>query len=204
LASVPIKIPEMTSLHSGKIVNLKPVEEDHIELIRKWRNAQHVTSGMIWRETITSEAQSTWLKKISKGPNSAYFVILEKEGGEPVGVVDIKKINHLHRHGEWGIFLGETSHRWKGIATEAACLLLHYSFQELGLHKVKATLIAENIASIRFHEALGFQIKGHLKDEACIKGLFHDVLLGGLLQKDFYHSRRSRKVLQDAGIALQV
>lgn len=183
-------------------MRLLPVEVDHIELIRTWRNSPQVNEGMIWREPITPEMQQTWYKKISKDANAAYFIIEEQAGGTPVGVVDIKKIDQRHRNAEWGIFMGESAHRGQGFATEAACLLLHHAFKQLKLHKVKATLLADNTASIRFHKSLGFKLEAHLRQEASIDDQFHDVLLGGLLKQDFYNAAKPQATLLEVGINL--
>ena len=93
--------------------------------------------------------------------------------------------------------------RGKGIAAEAACLLLHHAFSEWGIHKIKATLLAENTSSLRFHQSLGFAKEGFLREEVYIGGFYRDVILCGLLSSEFYQVSRVKEVLQYAGRPLE-
>jgi RimJ/RimL family protein N-acetyltransferase len=53
----------------------------------------------------------------------------------------------------------------RGIATEAARLLLDFAFGEVGLHRVFAVVDEDNPASIRVVEKLGFRREArHVKD----------------------------------------
>ena len=183
-------------------MRLVPVSQADIEQVRTWRNSEPVRSGMIRREEITPAMQQDWFAAVSKDPGCAYYVIQVLDGDISVGVVDMKKVDAIHGHGEWGIFLGETSHRGKGVAAEAACLLLHHAFGAWGLHKIKATLLAGNDASVRFHESIGFAAEGLLREEVHVEGRRQDIILGGLLASDFYQTDKVRAVLEEAGRTL--
>jgi RimJ/RimL family protein N-acetyltransferase len=52
-------------------------------------------------------------------------------------------------------------HHGRGYATEAASAMLRYTFVELGLHRVIATLDARNTRSAALLERLGLRREGH-------------------------------------------
>lgn len=187
-----------TQIDSGRLISLSPLGETDIERVRTWRNSDEVRNCMIWRGEITPKAQKDWFRMVSNNTQTAYYMIKLLDGEIPGGLVEIKKVDKNNQHEEWGIFLGETSLRGKGIAAEAACLFLHHAFSEWNIHKIKATLIAENTSSIRFHQSIGFAKEGLLREEVYIGGYYKDVILCGLLSSEFYQKNRVKKVLQTA------
>lgn len=72
-----------------------------------------------------------------------------------------------------------------GYASEAAQLLIKYAFGTLNAHKVEASVIAENAASSRVLEKLGFQQEGCRRDHMYKEGEYRDVTLWGLLPSEY-------------------
>lgn len=72
-----------------------------------------------------------------------------------------------------------------GYATEAAGALLAFGFQELGLHRVWAGCIAENIASARVMEKIGMRQEGHLRENEWMKDRWWDTLLYAILEDEW-------------------
>ena len=62
----------------------------------------------------------------------------------------------------------------KGIVTEAVELIIHFAFEEVGLHRVEAYVAPENKASIRVLEKAGFQQEGLLRKLLYINGKWVD------------------------------
>lgn len=54
----------------------------------------------------------------------------------------------------------------RGFATEAARAAMRFGFEDLGLHKITVGCIADNTASRRVIEKLGFQFLGEQRDHA--------------------------------------
>ena len=48
---------------------------------------------------------------------------------------------------------------------------------ELGVHRISAWLVADNVASARVLEKNGFQLEGRLRDKEMYKGRYWDVLM---------------------------
>ena len=75
-----------------------------------------------------------------------------------------------------------------GYATEAARAMLHFGFTELGLHRIWARCIADNVGSIRVLEKLGMQLEGRLREKEHFKGQWWDRLIFAIL--DFEQQTR--------------
>jgi len=72
-----------------------------------------------------------------------------------------------------------------GYATEAARAMLAFGFSARGLHRIYAHCIAENVASARVLEKLWMRCEGRLREHEGFKGRWWDVLLYGVLQREW-------------------
>ncbi|MCE2500026.1 MAG: GNAT family N-acetyltransferase [Dehalococcoidia bacterium] len=72
-----------------------------------------------------------------------------------------------------------------GYATEAAAAIVDFGFGELGLKRISSWCIADNVASARVLERLGFQPEGCLRHNEYFKGHWWDTLLYGLLSDEW-------------------
>ena len=71
-------------------------------------------------------------------------------------------------------FTVSPQHQCKSVATEAVSSLLGYVFGELNKHRVVARTDAENRASYRLLEKLGFRREGHFIQNIFFKGAWCD------------------------------
>ncbi len=137
----------------GNIVFRRLNLED-IELVRNWRNSQHVRQHMAYRETITPEMQLSWFHSINNSQN-LYFVFEYK--GEKIGVFNAKDIDWEKGTMETGIFIAVE----KYINTETP-LLAVLSFGDIGVRIFKmdiyAHILRSNARAIRYNKLLGFEL----------------------------------------------
>jgi RimJ/RimL family protein N-acetyltransferase len=103
-------------------------------------------------------------------------IICDIETDTPYGSVYIRDIDTHHKKAEYGIFIGVPEARGRGIGTAAARLMLRYSFEEAGLHRIYLRALADNMQAIGSYEKAGFKREGYLKDDVCINGEFKDIV----------------------------
>jgi RimJ/RimL family protein N-acetyltransferase len=70
----------------------------------------------------------------------------------------------------------------KGIMSEALAPVLSYGFDGLGLHRIEACPLADNLASNSLLVRFGFRLEGTLRDRVRFKGRFIDQLYYSLLK----------------------
>jgi [ribosomal protein S5]-alanine N-acetyltransferase len=81
----------------------------------------------------------------------------------------------------------------QGIMPEALHAVIQFGWQRMGLNRIEADCSADNAASIRVLEKIGFQREGCQRDQYLEEDGYHDLLLWGLLKREYtspnYHSR---------------
>ena len=85
-----------------------------------------------------------------------------------IGEVLLKWVSATDRQGEVG-FAFARDHHGHGYAAEAADAMLRMGFEGLGLHRISAVCIAENHASAKLLQRLGFNRQGRLVDNVWFK-----------------------------------
>jgi RimJ/RimL family protein N-acetyltransferase len=63
--------------------------------------------------------------------------------------------------------------------------MMAFGFTELGLHRISARCVAENVASARVLEKLGMRLEGRQRDKAHFKGRHWDTLLFAIRAEDW-------------------
>lgn len=72
-----------------------------------------------------------------------------------------------------------------GYATEAAQTIVDFGFRELGVHRIWADCIAENVGSAHVLERLGMKREGRLRENKYFKGRWWDTLIYGILAEEW-------------------
>jgi len=85
----------------------------------------------------------------------------------------------------------KSEHQRQGYAAEVIQLVLRYFFDELRYQKATVQIHADNSASIRLHEKLGFQLEGRLRRIVFNHGQYFDGLMYGLTVEEFHTMRES-------------
>lgn len=165
----------------GDIVYLRPITIADTDMVVKWRNEKAVVENFIYRKPVTRKDHLNWLEtKVDKGLVHQFVVCLNDDN-RAVGSVYLQHFEEENKKAESGVFMGDESIKGKGIGTEAVRLLKQYAFDELGLHKLMARVLAYNVASLKLHEKAGYNKEAYLKDELFIEGKYEDLVLFGAI-----------------------
>jgi [ribosomal protein S5]-alanine N-acetyltransferase len=102
-----------------------------------------------------------------------------------VGLCGFNYWERHHRRAEIGYDIARPL--WgRGIGTEAVAALVRFGFERMALHRIETETIADNHASVRLLEKLGFRLEG-LRREYSLEddGRFHDSAVYGLLHSEY-------------------
>jgi RimJ/RimL family protein N-acetyltransferase len=92
----------------------------------------------------------------------------------------------LERSGSGTLGYGIGTEHWgRGIATEAVREVVRYAFEELRLHRVQAWVFANNAASQRVLEKVGFSYEGVLREKVAWGDTRVDDKVFGLLRHEW-------------------
>lgn len=168
----------------GEHIRLRPMEEKDTSDIVRWRNTDFVRKNFIYQKPFTPEGHHQWVETMVRTGKVKQFMICPfAMDGKAVGSVYFRDIDPVHQKAEYGIFIGEREALGKGYGTEAARLMVAYGFEVLKLHKIMLRVLADNIGARRSYEKAGFRQEAYLRDEVCLEGIFHDVILMAVLSK---------------------
>jgi RimJ/RimL family protein N-acetyltransferase len=137
-----------------KTTELRSLELNNIEQIRKWRNSEEIGKNFIFRDKITKEQQLKWFKRIDSSENDYFFSILNK--GVLVGLTEVKKIDWNKNTGDAGLFIAP-EYQNSLIPFESTILLLDFSFYELGLKRINIKVLTDNQRAMRFNQYMGYK-----------------------------------------------
>jgi [ribosomal protein S5]-alanine N-acetyltransferase len=125
-------------------------------------------------------AAESWIGGLSERARTGIgfaWAITDRSEGILMGAISIGVHPH-HQRGEIGYWLG--SQFWNhGYMTEAATAVVGHGFRELGLHRVEASILPRNGASIRVAEKAGLLQEGMLRGYVLKGSVFEDVAIYG-------------------------
>lgn len=111
------------------------------------------------------------------------FAVAPAGGGPLIGTVSLRHYAR-DRRAELGYWL--THAAWgQGFATEAARAAVAFGFQELGLARIYAQVLAGNTASLGVLDKLGMVNEGVKRQHVSKARRLHDVVIYGLLRDEW-------------------
>jgi len=117
-----------------------------------------------------------------------YFFIIEMQKGEEwasIGTLDLFHLDWKNRVVNFGIAIGDKIYWGQGYGSDATCTALLFAFHELNLNRVELEVFEDNLRAIRCYEKIGFQHEGTRRKAFFRDGIYHDVVLMGILKDEF-------------------
>ena len=164
-------------------VRLRPLRADDADDIVRWRNDPAVAGQMFSPAPATPDDHRRWFERMQARGDRLEFVILADE--RAVGTIGLGAIDRGHGRAQYGILIGEAEARGRGIARQASELLLDHAFDDLRLHRVHLSVYADNAPALRLYRRLGFVEEGMLRQHAVRDGAPRDVVVMGILRKEW-------------------
>lgn len=149
-------------------------------MVLAWRNHPDVRRFMFTQHEIGLDEHRAWYAVASQDPARRLLIVEDHE--RPLGYV---QFNAVAAGGisDWGFYACPDAP--KGSGRRLGNAAIGYAFEKLGLHKICGQAIADNAASIRFHQRIGFTQEGVLRDQRRIDGRYHALVCFGLLRREW-------------------
>ncbi len=105
-----------------------------------------------------------------------YFTVRHEHSSELVAIIGFHSRSVAHRNAEINYEV-RPSYWGRGVATAVCRDAVHWGFASLGLVRVQATTLEENLASQRVLEKVGFEREGTLRNFRIMRGNPRDYLV---------------------------
>ena len=155
----------------GETVELRTVEAEDVPFLQEGSHHPSVrrTAGPDAPES--REVYESDLFDRIAGDDAVKLLICDD--GEPIGDVSLAPIDDRRGWANLGYWV-HPDHQGNNYATEAARLVVDHGFAELRLHRISATIHADNVPSKRVVEKLGFVHEGTKRDDDYRDGEYVD------------------------------
>lgn len=171
----------------GERIYLSPRSLEDAELFTQWLNDFETTDYTGRSGSIMSlEGEKRYLE--DKYEVEACFSIVTLDDNKLIGSIGIESINHIHRAGTLGIFIGDKDYRSKGYGTEAIRLILDYGFNYLNLNNINLHVLEFNERALNCYKKCGFKECGRRRKANFTNGKYYDLLEMDILAEEFKES----------------
>lgn len=172
-------------------IKLRALTHADLEKTLAWHNQEDISdlySGHPFPVNI--EMEQKWYEKIltSNFPLTVFGIELV-ESKELIGITVLRDINMINRVAEFGIYIGNTAERGKGLSKEATINTLLFGFFNLNLNRIFLKVLEENTPAIKLYETIGFIPEGKLRNNVFKNGEYKSELVYSLLKDEFNKNR---------------
>ena len=143
-------------------VSLVPLEARHGALTLEWMNDPEFMTLLNRTRVIGADEHERWLRALPQREDVRYFAV-EDRAGAHLGNVWLAEIDAYHRKAEVRIVIGRRDAQNAGVGTQAIDLVARAGFDDLGLQRLSAFVLAFNVRARRAFERAGFAVEGVLR-----------------------------------------
>ncbi len=181
--SVFKKIP---AVETDRLILRKMLPSDDADMFEYAKNPA-VTRFLLWDAHVSQKFTHSYLKFIQSQYASGNFYdwALElSENGKMIGTCGFSSFDIDNNTAEVGYVLSP-DYWGMGIAVEALSRVMHFGFDELGLHRIYARIMDGNAASERVAEKCGMRHEATLKSSLFVKGEYRTIKIYAILREEF-------------------
>jgi RimJ/RimL family protein N-acetyltransferase len=171
----------------GKLLTLRAIEEEDLELLNKWANDPVTQDGIGDLHFPSSmDFHRSWFQNLKNDRLNQRFVVDVPEVGI-IGISSIMNIDWRNRRAWHGLLIGESGHRRKGYGIDAIMATMRYAFDELNLERLEGSMIEYNKLSISSYcgKRLGWKQEGRRRNYFFRHGRYWDQILVGVTKQDY-------------------
>ncbi len=165
-------------------VRLRPVTEDDLPRWVEWINDPEVTRFTeLEAGTATLEGEREWFRAVTSAEHRGRNWQIEAEGRH-IGGCSLDP-DAAGRTAVFGIIIGDKTAWNQGFGGAAVREVLRLGFTEMGLHRIRLEVFAENARAIRCYEKCGFRREGYHRKARFKRGEWEDVVSMAILREEW-------------------
>lgn len=176
---------------SGNNIYLAVLEREHCKKI--WDDFEYDFQALTEPLNIghSNCKADSWFEEIQQhqgNTNIRLGIFLNDES--VIGDVALQDIDWKNRSCSVGLGIAKIEHRSKGYGTEAVKLMLEHGFNNVGLERITANTLEQNIGTQHLMKKLGFTLEGRERQAVYFAGRRWDRLNYGILRDEFNNQKK--------------
>lgn len=163
---------------AGRVLAYHQVNEDHLGPVSPARPPTFFTL-MYWRTRLAQDRED-----LRNDVALRLYLLPREQPLNSAPVVGTISFTNIRRGPLQAAELGyglDFRYEGKGLMTEALRTACTHAFEALGLHRLQASHLPENLRSAAVLRRLGFAVEGYARDYLLINGHWRDHVLTGLI-----------------------
>jgi RimJ/RimL family protein N-acetyltransferase len=168
---------------NGKNILLKPLEEKHLEDLRRLRNSALTHTYLTSALPVNDINQKVWFETVSRDNTKMYFAI-EDYAGLFVGFARCDEWDRVNGSIRVGVDIIPDKRR-QGYALDAYHVLLRYLFGDLRTHRVWLLVIRTNSAAMSLYKKIGFKEEGVQREAIFRNNGYKDYISMSMLSTEY-------------------
>lgn len=157
---------------SLKLLKLREMTGDDLEMVRAWRNAAHVRRYMYNDHIISEEEHRDWFEQSSGNP--AVDLIIAEYDNVPYGYITIYNIDPRHGTCAWAFYIGRENAP-KGLGSFMEFATMERIVEMHKMRKIEIEILGFNERVIKMHKRFGYIEEGVFRQQKEKAGEYHDV-----------------------------
>lgn len=168
-----------------KRLTLRKLEKSDSADMFEYSKSAEITKFLTWEPHPDCGYTYKYLSYIqSKYRSGEFFDWAVIYNGKMIGTCGFTRIDEINNMAEIGYVISQSFHNM-GIATEAVKRVLDFGFNDLGLNRIEAKYMPENLTSKRVMEKVGMTFEGVIRKSMYIKGRYIDVGICSILRSEY-------------------
>ncbi|MBQ7603947.1 MAG: GNAT family N-acetyltransferase [Clostridia bacterium] len=162
---------------------LVPPSKKYVSDMFEYCSSDEVTKFVTWNRhtdiSVTKKYVSKLCRKARRGLCTEWFMT-EKDTGKMIGTCGFVSIDAVNRRGEIGYAMNP-AYRGNGYMTEAVKAVISFGFSKLGLIRIEAKHVVENVKSGNVMARAGMKREGVLRRYMAVKGENRDIAICSII-----------------------
>ncbi len=170
----------------GDHIFLTTLEKEHCKKI--WDDTEYDFEALTEPLNIghSNSKAGTWFDEIQRDQGNKHIRLgIFLADGNVIGDVALQDIDWKNRSCSLGLGITKMEYRNRGYGTEAVQVILRYGFGNLGLERITANTLEQNLGAQRALEKTGFVLEGRERKAVYFAGRRWDRLNYSLLSEEF-------------------
>lgn len=179
----------------GRVVAIRPVEDDDAPHIHRWMNLPEVWRQMDYQRPVSLADVHEDIAR-SRAEGQPFTILVDDV---PVGRIGLNRFRARDRICSMYMYIGDPASWGHGFGRDAIMALLGYAFDRWDLHQVELTALADNERAVRLYRSAGFVEEARLRERSFKEGAWVDWSVMSITREEFDAARAAWEARSASG-----